>query len=126
MAGNALCHMQILDRLPQALTVTFSFVGAAGIKLGGLQAFETGGFDLESHLHNLSEKGIDLLRTELAALDVECAEELRKSVHSNYMPYVTASQAGAHSILVCVWGSGKDPSHSLTGTYATSMTACNT
>ena len=33
-----------------------------------------------------------MLRTDLAALDVECAEELRKSVHANYIPFITASQ----------------------------------
>ncbi|CAL8472152.1 g11694 [Coccomyxa elongata] len=64
----------------------------AGVRLGGLATFERGGFDLKSDLNNLTEKGIDVLRTELAALDLECAEELRKSVHANYMPYITASQ----------------------------------
>ncbi len=33
-----------------------------------------------------------MLRTDLAALDIECAEELRKSVHANYIPFITASQ----------------------------------
>ncbi|BDA47404.1 Exocyst complex component EXO84A [Coccomyxa sp. Obi] len=64
----------------------------SGARLGGLATFERGAFDLKSDLNNLTEKGIDVLRTELAALDLECAEELRKSVHANYMPYITASQ----------------------------------
>ena len=33
-----------------------------------------------------------MLHTDLAALDIECAEELRKSVHANYIPFITASQ----------------------------------
>lgn len=68
------------------------YVCAAGIRIGGLEAFEDGGFDLKSDLSSLTEKGIDVLRTDLAALDIECAEELRKSVHANYIPFITASQ----------------------------------
>lgn len=47
---------------------------------------------MKSDLSSLTEKGIDVLRTDLAALDIECAEELRKSVHANYIPFITASQ----------------------------------
>jgi hypothetical protein len=64
----------------------------AGVRLGGLATFENGGFDLKSDLHSLTEKGIDVLRTDLAALDLECTEELRKSVHTNYMQFIMASQ----------------------------------
>ena len=71
----------------------------SGARLGGLATFERGAFDLKSDLNNLTEKGIDVLRTELAALDLECAEELRKSVHANYMPYITASQVCCVSTL---------------------------
>ena len=65
---------------------------AAGIRIGGLEAFDDGDFDLKSDLSSLTEKGIDVLRTDLAALDIECAEELRNSVHANYIPFITASQ----------------------------------
>ena len=68
------------------------YVCAAGIRIGGLEAFEDGGFDLRNDLSSLTEKGIDALRTDLAALDIECAEELRKAVHANYIPFITASQ----------------------------------
>ena len=64
----------------------------AGIRIGGLEAFEDGGFDLRNDLSSLTEKGIDVLRTDLAALDIECAEELRKAVHANYIPFIAASQ----------------------------------
>lgn len=57
-----------------------------------MEAFEDGGFDLRNDLSSLTEKGIDVLRTDLAALDIECAEELRKAVHANYIPFITASQ----------------------------------
>ena len=70
--------------------------GAAGIRIGGLEAFEDGGFDLRNDLSSLTEKGIDVLRTDLAALDIECAEELRKAVHSNYIPFIAASQVLSH------------------------------
>ncbi|CAK0787894.1 hypothetical protein CVIRNUC_011116 [Coccomyxa viridis] len=70
--------------------------GRAGIRIGGLEAFEDGGFDLKNDLSSLTEKGIDVLRTDLAALDIECAEELRKSVHANYIPFITASQGVSH------------------------------
>lgn len=68
------------------------YVRAAGIRIGGLEAFEDGGFDLRNDLSSLTEKGIDVLRTDLAALDIECAEELRKAVHANYIPFIAASQ----------------------------------
>ncbi|KAK9905543.1 hypothetical protein WJX75_001810 [Coccomyxa subellipsoidea] len=73
-------------------TLTTSSRAGAGVRLGGLATFENGGFDLKSDLHSLTEKGIDVLRTDLAALDLECTEELRKSVHTNYMQFIMASQ----------------------------------
>ena len=69
------------------------------MRLGGLATFENGDFDLRSDLHSLTEKGIDVLRTDLAALDLECAEELRKSVHANYTQFITASQVCAPTFL---------------------------
>ena len=62
------------------------------MRLGGLAAFEAGGFDLDRDAAGLSEKGIDALRAELAALEAECGEELRGSVHANYRSFITASQ----------------------------------
>ncbi|KAK9836141.1 hypothetical protein WJX81_004415 [Elliptochloris bilobata] len=63
-----------------------------GMRLGGLAAFEAGTVDLDNDLSGLTEKGIDTLRAELAALDGECAEELRKAVHANYTHFISASQ----------------------------------
>ena len=63
------------------------------MRLGGLAAFEAGTVDLDNDLSGLTEKGIDTLRAELAALDSECADELRKAVHGNYMHFISASQA---------------------------------
>jgi hypothetical protein len=51
--------------------------------------------DLDNDLNGLTEKGIDNLRAELAALDGECADELRKAVHANYTHFISASQARA-------------------------------
>lgn len=65
----------------------------AGMRLGGLAAFEAGTVDLNNDLSGLTEKGIDTLRAELAALDSECADELRKAVHANYTHFISASQA---------------------------------
>ncbi len=53
------------------------------MRLGGLAAFEAGTVDLDNDLSGLTEKGIDTLRAELAALVSECADELRKAVHGN-------------------------------------------
>ncbi|KAK9823889.1 hypothetical protein WJX72_006201 [[Myrmecia] bisecta] len=54
--------------------------------------FEKGMFDLESDLQGLSEKGIDTLRSDLAAIDAECAEEIKKTVHEHYHQFIHASQ----------------------------------
>ena len=65
--------------------------------LGGrastLAAFEAGPFSLEGDLGGLTEKGLDSVRAELAALDAEAAEELRRVVHAHYRPFIAASQA---------------------------------
>jgi Vps51/Vps67 len=44
----------------------------------------------------LPEKGIALLRSDLAALEAECGQELRRSVYDNYKPFIEASQVGSH------------------------------
>ena len=76
------------------------------MRLGGLAAFESGGFNLDADLATLTEKGIDLLRGELAALDAECSEELRKSVHAHYQSFIAASQACSHGHAWCNSGQG--------------------
>ena len=43
-------------------------------------------------LQGLTEKGIDTLRADLAQVDSECAEEIRKTVHENYKQFIQASQ----------------------------------
>ena len=75
--------------------VTVACSGGAGVRLGGLAAFEAGGFDLDSDAGGLTEKGIDALRTELAGLEAECSEELRSVVHANYLSFIAASQVFA-------------------------------
>lgn len=37
-------------------------------------------------------KGIVALRGDLAVLEAECGEELRRSVYANYKPFIEASQ----------------------------------
>jgi Vps51/Vps67 len=45
-------------------------------------------------LRRLPEKGIAVLRSDLAALEAECGQELRRSVYDNYKPFIEASQVG--------------------------------
>lgn len=40
----------------------------------------------------MTEKGIDQLRADLAALDADCAEQIRKTVHDNYHQFIQACQ----------------------------------
>ncbi len=102
---QVLCRAVLCNAAQDVTLVYFQgghvYAAGAGVRLGGLATFERGAFDLKSDLNNLTEKGIDVLRTELAALDLECAEELRKSVHANYMPYITASQVCCVSSVHC-------------------------
>jgi hypothetical protein len=35
-----------------------------------------------------------VLRSDLAALEAECGQELRRSVYNNYKPFIEASQVG--------------------------------
>ena len=43
----------------------------------------------------MSEKGIDQLRADLAAVDADCAEQIRKTVHDNYHHFIQACQVVA-------------------------------
>lgn len=47
-----------------------------------------------ARLRRLPEKGIAVLRSDLAALEAECGQELRRSVYNNYKPFIEASQVG--------------------------------
>lgn len=40
----------------------------------------------------MTEKGIDQLRADLAAVDADCAEQIRKTVHDNYHHFIQACQ----------------------------------
>jgi hypothetical protein len=82
---------------PAATALSRTVRARAGTRLGGLAAFEAGTVDLDNDLNGLTEKGIDNLRAELAALDGECADELRKAVHANYTHFISASQARARA-----------------------------
>lgn len=68
-------------------------VNSGGSKAGLLAQIERGTYVLESEMGRLNEKGIAVLRGDLAALEQECREELRRSVFANYRPYIKASQA---------------------------------
>lgn len=43
-------------------------------------------------MQGMSEKGIDQLRADLAAVDADCAEQIRKTVHDNYHHFIRACQ----------------------------------
>ena len=60
--------------------------------MGTLATFESGNFDMEQQVGNLTEKGIEEFRANLAAVDAECTEELRKTVHQNYTHFIVAAQ----------------------------------
>ena len=51
----------------------------------------------------MTEKGIDQLRADLAALDADCAEQIRKTVHDNYHQFIQACQVstGSTACLQC-------------------------
>lgn len=57
-----------------------------------LSAFENGSFRLEARLQGLSEKGIARLRAELAQLDADASDGVRKAVHHHYSDYIKACQ----------------------------------
>ena len=40
----------------------------------------------------MTEKGIDQLRADLAAVDADCAEQIRRTVHDNYHHFIQACQ----------------------------------
>lgn len=40
----------------------------------------------------MTEKGIDQLRADLAAVDADCAEQIRKTMHENYHHFIQACQ----------------------------------
>ena len=40
----------------------------------------------------MTEKGIDQLRADLAAVDADCAEQVRKTVHDHYHHFIQACQ----------------------------------
>ena len=40
----------------------------------------------------MTEKGIDQLRADLAAVDADCADQIRKTVHDNYHHFIQACQ----------------------------------
>ena len=42
----------------------------------------------------MTEKGIDQLRADLAAVDADCADQIRKTVHDNYHHFIQACQVG--------------------------------
>ena len=46
-------------------------------------------------IQGMSEKGIDQLRADLAAVDADCAEQIRKTVHDNYHHFIQACQVVA-------------------------------
>lgn len=45
----------------------------------------------------MTEKGIDQLRADLAAVDADCADQIRKTVHENYHHFIQACQV-AHCV----------------------------
>ncbi len=49
----------------------------------------------------MTEKGIDQLRADLAAVDADCADQIRKTVHDNYHHFIQACQVchSAHMLL---------------------------
>ncbi len=49
----------------------------------------------------MTEKGIDQLRADLAAVDADCADQIRKTVHDNYHHFIQACQVccPAHRLL---------------------------
>ena len=51
----------------------------------------------------MTENGIDQLRADLAALDADCAEQIRKTVHDNYHQFIQACQVpnGSTACLQC-------------------------
>lgn len=73
--------------------------GDGAPKSGMLAQIERGTFNLEAEMARLPEKGIASLRSDLAALEAECGEELRRSVYDNYKPFIEASQARPRSTL---------------------------
>lgn len=43
----------------------------------------------------MTEKGIDQLRADLAAVDADCAEQIKKTMHEHYHQFIQACQVGA-------------------------------
>lgn len=84
-------------------------MGSAGAKAGLLAQIERGTYVLESEMARLNEKGIAALRGNLAALEQECREELRRSVFANYRPYIKASQVPVEQSMLGHAGARKQP-----------------
>ncbi|KAL3141745.1 hypothetical protein ABBQ32_004426 [Trebouxia sp. C0010 RCD-2024] len=60
----------------------------SGLTQQQMALYEPGSLDLQG----MTEKGIDQLRADLAALDADCAEQIRKTVHDNYHQFIQACQ----------------------------------
>lgn len=81
------------DWQSDAQSASTSIFGGDGAPRSGMLAqIERGTFNLEAEMARLPEKGIASLRSDLAALEAECGEELRRSVYDNYKPFIEASQ----------------------------------
>ncbi len=65
-----------------------------------LSAFENGAFRLEARLQGLGEKGIARLRADLAQLEADASDGVRKAVHHYYTHYIKASQVPRPSFLL--------------------------
>ncbi|KAL0048399.1 hypothetical protein WJX82_002404 [Trebouxia sp. C0006] len=61
---------------------------ASGLTQQQMAMYEPGTFDLQG----MTEKGIDQLRADLAAVDADCADQIRKTVHDNYHHFIQACQ----------------------------------
>ncbi|KAL0020026.1 hypothetical protein WJX77_004844 [Trebouxia sp. C0004] len=61
---------------------------ASGLTQQQMAMYEPGTFDLQG----MTEKGIDQLRADLAAVDADCADQIRKTVHDNYPHFIQACQ----------------------------------
>ncbi|PRW33875.1 exocyst complex component EXO84B-like [Chlorella sorokiniana] len=64
---------------------------AAAATAARIRQFEEGRFDLQRDLGSLTEKGVERLRGELAALDGEVGSQLKAAVHEHYQEFVNAT-----------------------------------
>eukprot|EP00192_Tetraselmis_astigmatica_P007969 CAMPEP_0117697972 /NCGR_PEP_ID=MMETSP0804-20121206/29521_1 /TAXON_ID=1074897 /ORGANISM="Tetraselmis astigmatica, Strain CCMP880" /LENGTH=666 /DNA_ID=CAMNT_0005512273 /DNA_START=100 /DNA_END=2100 /DNA_ORIENTATION=+ len=81
------------DMIGASVTDNGHLIGSRADKLA---MFEMDQFNVDTfakaHFSSLSEKGVANLKSDLVALDAECAEEVRGTVHDQYMSFIMACQ----------------------------------